>query len=123
METLTIQSGLTIPDPLQRLTRFCEAEYEYYDGVDTTDPNHVQPVEARATIAVNSYINNAAKLRTVHRGLAELCDPLLPHIPWDADIRPPIATRNYSTCCPQPCRRSGSCCQWRRRSFTASAHP
>ena len=39
------------------------------------------------TIAMNSFINSANKVRSVHRGMAEACDPLLPEVPVDADIR------------------------------------
>lgn len=35
---------------------------------------------------MNSFVNNAAKVRRVHRGLAERCDPLLPSIPAEADL-------------------------------------
>lgn len=35
---------------------------------------------------MNSFVNNAAKVRRVHRGLAERCDPLLPSIPVEADL-------------------------------------
>jgi hypothetical protein len=36
---------------------------------------------------MSSFINTAAKVRAVHRGMAEACDPLLPEVPVDADIR------------------------------------
>ena len=32
-QTLCLPSGLTIPDSLPRLMKFCATEYPYYDGV------------------------------------------------------------------------------------------
>jgi hypothetical protein len=31
-------------------------------------------------VSVNSFLNSATKIRNVHRGLAEACNPLLPMI-------------------------------------------
>jgi hypothetical protein len=86
VSALSLASGLSIEDPLLRLTRFCEHEYSYYDAVPKGDPNHVEPVDVLATVGINSRIDTADKVRTVHLGMAANCDPLLPVIPPDADL-------------------------------------
>jgi hypothetical protein len=84
--TLSLVSDLSIENPLSRLTKFCENEYVYYDAVPKGDPNHVEPVEVLATVGINSRIDTATKVRTVHLGMVEHCDPLLPAIPADVDL-------------------------------------
>lgn len=86
MRPLTLRSGCSIAAPLDRLRRFCAEEYDYYDGVVDHDPDHVSPADVAITIAVNSFVNTAARLRQVHRGLAERCDPILARCPVDANI-------------------------------------
>jgi hypothetical protein len=85
--------------PLGRLLAFCREEYAYYDGIADADPDHVLPVDALATIAMNSYINKAAQVRRIHRGLAARCDLILPEIPHDADLLAfrPAATGSIRT--------------------------
>jgi Family of unknown function (DUF6308) len=83
---LELASGLVVADPLRRLRAFSAEEYDYYDGIPSDDPNHVGPVDVLATVAMNSFINDAAKVRTVQRGMAERCDPLLTGIPEEADL-------------------------------------
>jgi len=94
---MRLQSGLEIDDPQGRLLRFSREEYNYYDGVFGSDPNRVEPIDVLATWSVNSniyrvdpderpFIDPAAKMRAVHRGLATNCDRLLAEIPEDADL-------------------------------------
>jgi hypothetical protein len=83
---LALPSGRNIPDPLERLSAFCAEEYPYYDGVGDSHPNRVEPVDVMVTIAVNSYVTRADQVRTIHRGLAEACDPLLARIPFEANL-------------------------------------
>lgn len=86
MASLNLVSGLSLADPLARLMTFCEHEYAYYDAVPKGDPNSVEPVDVLATVGINSRIDTADKVRTVHLGMAAGCDPLLPGIPVDADL-------------------------------------
>jgi hypothetical protein len=65
---------------------FCRAEYAYYDAIQSDDANHIDPIDVLATVAMNSFVNSATKVRQVHLGMAERCDPLLPGIPEDADL-------------------------------------
>jgi Family of unknown function (DUF6308) len=83
---LVVPSGLQITTPLERLLAFCREEYAYYDGIADHDPDHVLPVDVLATISMNSFIDKAALVRKVHRGLAGRCDPILPEIPAHADL-------------------------------------
>jgi hypothetical protein len=46
----------------------------------------VLPVDVLATISMNSFIDKAALVRKVHRGLAARCDPILPEVPAAADL-------------------------------------
>jgi hypothetical protein len=82
-----LPSGLNIDLSPELLLRFSREEWAYYDGVPDKDPNRILPEDVTVTIAVSSYVNTANKVRAVHRGIAEACDPLLPGIPVDADIR------------------------------------
>jgi hypothetical protein len=69
------------------MLRFCHEEYAYYDGLPTSDPNRVEPMDVLAAVAINGFYNaNAATLRTVHRGLSSTCDAALTAIPVDADL-------------------------------------
>jgi len=83
---LSLPSGLSIPDPLERLSAFCAEEYPYYDAVGDSRPDLVEPIDLMVTIAVNSRVARADQVRAIHRGLAKACDPLLPHIPVEADL-------------------------------------
>jgi hypothetical protein len=83
---MRLRSGCVIEDPLERLMRFCREEYDYYDGILSSDPNRVEPIDVLATVSMNSYVNNAVRIRSVHRNLAGICDPLLAQIPVDADL-------------------------------------
>lgn len=81
-----LRSGCTVERPAERLLRFCREEFDYYDAVLSGDPNRIEPVDILATVAVNSFITTAARVRQVHRGLAAACDPLLRGISPDADL-------------------------------------
>lgn len=71
----------------ESLLRFSKEEWAYYDGIVDREPNRIIPEDILATVAVNSRVNNADIVRAVHRGMARVCDRLLPHIPVDADLR------------------------------------
>ena len=57
---------LTLTVATARTTR-----YDYYDAAVDNDPNHVSPEDVAITVAANSFVNTAARLRQVHRGLAK----------------------------------------------------
>ena len=50
-----------------------------------------------ASVAMNSYVNDAAKVRVVQRGMAERCDPLLGQILGDA-TSPHSTSTSSGTC-------------------------
>jgi hypothetical protein len=84
---IRLPSGPTIVDPFDRMVRFCQEEYAYYDGLPQSDPDRIAPLDVLATVAVNGFYSaNAAVIRNVHRGLAKNCDPILSVIPCDADL-------------------------------------
>ena len=82
----SIPSGLQFSGAFDLLTRFCQEEYAYYDAIRLTDPNQIEPLDVLVTVAVNSYVNSAARVRDVHRGMADACNSLLAEIPEDADL-------------------------------------
>ena len=82
---IELVSGITV-DLGESIDRFFEEEWAYYDGLPDRDPMHILPDDVLATVAMNSFVNDAAKVRSVHRGMAEACDPILAHIPPDADL-------------------------------------
>jgi hypothetical protein len=86
MTELVLASGASIAEPLGRMRTFMAEEYDYYDGIPSEEPNHIGPVDVLATVAMNSYVNDAAKVRAVQRGMAARCDPLLREIPENADL-------------------------------------
>ena len=87
MPSLTLLSGCTIDDPVERLRRFCAEEHPYYDAIPSNTPDEISPIDVLATVTVNAFYSaNAAAIRRVHRGLAAACDPLLSVIPEDADL-------------------------------------
>jgi hypothetical protein len=69
------------------MLRFAREEYEYYDAVPSGNPNRVDPIDIMVTVAVNSFVNSASKVRAAHRSMAAACDPILAEIPEDADLR------------------------------------
>jgi hypothetical protein len=81
-----LSSGLSIAEPVARLLAFCREEYAYYDGIPSSDPDRIDPVDVLATVSMNSRVNDAAGVRSVHRGLSAACEPILPNIPEDADL-------------------------------------
>jgi Family of unknown function (DUF6308) len=86
IEVVELPSGCAIKRPYERMLSFCQGEYAYYDGIPSADPNRIDPLDVLVTVAVNSFVNSATKVYTVHRGMAANCDPLLPRIPDDADL-------------------------------------
>ena len=94
MTALVLPSGCKVDVPEERLLRFFGEEHIYYDGVPSDEPDAVTPLDVLVTVAVNSFVNNAAKVRRIHRGLAAACNPLLPPIAPEAsllDAEPPRA--------------------------------
>lgn len=83
--SVPLPSGFQI-DLGESLDRFCREEWPYYDGIPDRDPSRVLPDDVLATVAMNSYITNAAQVRAIHQGLARKCDRLLERIPVEADL-------------------------------------
>lgn len=83
--TIELESGITV-DLGESVDRFFKEEWAYYDGLPDRDPMHILPDDVLATVAMNSRVNDAAKVRSVHRGMAEACDPVLALIPPGADL-------------------------------------
>jgi hypothetical protein len=86
VNALELPSGCTIPNPEERLRAFCEGEYAYYDAIPSSHPNQIEPLDVLVTVAVNSFVNSAAKVYRVHQGMRDGCEPLLPAIAEDADL-------------------------------------
>jgi hypothetical protein len=86
MEALALPSGCAIQRPAERMLAFCRNEYAYYDALPSADPNRIEPLDVLATVAMNSQVDTAKKVRQVHEGVASRCDPLLPSIPEDANL-------------------------------------
>lgn len=85
MDDLQLPSG-RIGNAHERLVSFCRAEHAYYDAIPSADPNRIEPLDVLATVAMNSFVNDAAKVRGVHQGMAAACNHLLSALPEDADI-------------------------------------
>jgi hypothetical protein len=83
---LVLKSGLSVAAPLGRVLAFCNNEYAYYDAVPMGDIDAVEPIDVLATVGINSRIDTADKVRTVHLGLVANCGPLLAAIATDADL-------------------------------------
>jgi hypothetical protein len=86
MEILLTKSGLRIVEPHERLLRFCREEFDYYDGISDLAPNRILPLDVLVTISVNSSVNSAQSVRTVHRALVDSCERLLQTVPPDASL-------------------------------------
>jgi hypothetical protein len=86
--SFSVPSGLafSLAEAESRLMRFCREEHIYYDGIADRMPARIEPIDVLATVAVNSFVNNAVSIRNVHRGLARRCESLLAKIPVDADL-------------------------------------
>lgn len=86
--SFTLPSGLSfsLEETKSRLERFCRQEFAYYDAVVDHAPSRIEPIDVMVTKAMNSRVNEADQIRSVHRGLAGRCDSLLPKIPIDADL-------------------------------------
>ena len=66
--TNLLPSGLTVDLSTELLLRFCREEWAYYDGVPDRDPYRILPDDVTVTVAMNSFVDTADKVRTVHRG-------------------------------------------------------
>jgi hypothetical protein len=86
MNALELPSGCVVERPYERLLAFCDGEFVYYDAIPSADPNRIDPLDVLVTVAMNSRVDTAKKVRQVHQGLASRCDPLLPSIPENADL-------------------------------------
>jgi hypothetical protein len=84
----TLGSGLkfSCAEAESRLLRFCREEFPYYDGIPDSMPSRIEPIDVLATVAMNSRVNEASLIRTVHRGLAGRCDSLRARIPANANL-------------------------------------
>jgi hypothetical protein len=87
-QLLTLPSGLSLSfeEAESRLKRFCREEFAYYDAIVDLVPTRVEPIDVLATVAMNSRVNEAGLIRSVHRGLAGRCNTLLAKVPVDADL-------------------------------------
>jgi hypothetical protein len=47
---LVLRSGAAIPQPERMIDAFFAEEWPYYDGIDDSDPNRIQPVDIVATL-------------------------------------------------------------------------
>ena len=82
-----LPSGLTIPaDAESKLHKFAEEEFAYYDGIVDGSPNEITPVDVLATYGVNSQIRSASRVRDIHRGMTEKCQPLLAALPVNLEL-------------------------------------
>ncbi len=79
-------SNLSIPDCERQLLSFCDQEYAYYDAIPSGDPHRIDVIDVLATFAVNSRIGGADRIRAIHRGIATKCEPVLRHIPPEANL-------------------------------------
>ena len=82
-----LPSGLNVDLSPPLVRYFCREEWVYYDGVPDRDPSRILPEDVTVTVAMNSFVDTAAKVRTVHRGMVKACDWTLRDVPVDADIR------------------------------------
>ena len=82
-----LPSALTVDLSPSLLRYFCREEWVYYDGVPDRDPSRILPEDVTVTVAMNSFVDTADKVRTVHRGMVKACDWTLRDVPVDADIR------------------------------------
>ena len=86
MSATVLPSGITVDLSQRLLTEFCAEEWAYDDGVPDRNPTRILPEDVSVTVAMNSFVNTADKIRSVHRGLARACDRHLAQIPADADL-------------------------------------
>lgn len=50
VNSITLPSGITIPDAAGWLRRYCPEEWAYYDALPPTDPNRIEPLDVLATL-------------------------------------------------------------------------
>ena len=82
-----LPSGFVIPsDATQKLLRFADEEYDYYDGIEDRQPDLVLPEDILVTIGINSRIQSAERIRMIHRGLVDKCQGILSSIPADLEL-------------------------------------
>jgi len=86
MDQLVLRSGPRVEDPARLAARMLGEEWPYYDGVVMGDWDRIEPVDVLATVSVNSFVTDAARVRRIHRGLAAACDGLLAGTPRETDL-------------------------------------
>lgn len=94
-DVLSLPSGLQIRHPDKRLESFCTEEYEFYDGIASSDPNAIEPIDIlsifsmNANIEKNQYLRGptvADKIRNLCRDMNRCCAQGLALIPQNADM-------------------------------------
>lgn len=86
--SISFASGVSIQNPLGRLTHFLSEEYPYYDAIPDASPNAIVPLDVLVATGINAFIGNASatRIRKVHRGMATQCDSILSAIDLSWDI-------------------------------------
>jgi Family of unknown function (DUF6308) len=82
-----LSSGVKAQLASEVLISFCREEWAHYDGVPDRDPTQILPDDVSVTVAMNSFVSTAEKVRSVHRGLAGKCNSTLAAMPVNADLR------------------------------------
>ena len=120
LEDIVLRSGCVLVNPARTASTMMVEEWAYYDGVVDAHPERVMPLDVLVTLSVNSFLNSAGRIRSVHRGLAEVCDPLLATIPVDADLRS-SGLDGLEAVLHATCQVPWAWYRWPPRSCTASA--
>lgn len=86
MALTALNSGVQAWFDERSFRRFGRDEWPYYDGIPDRDPMRILPDDVQVTVSMNSFVNTAAKVRDVHRGLSRRWGRMLPEVPVDADL-------------------------------------
>ena len=85
--TVKLPSGFVITsDAESKLFRFSKKEFDYYDGIHDEHPNRILPLDVLVTYGVNSRIWTAERVRDIHLGMVEICEPTLSNLAADLDL-------------------------------------
>jgi len=88
LPSIAFPTGVTVHEPLERLSRFLTAEYNWYDGYDDASPNTIEPFDVLVAAGLNAFVGTGVEaMRTVQGGMAEVCNQVLTSFPVNDDLK------------------------------------
>jgi hypothetical protein len=86
--SIAFPSGISVKRPLDRLSKFLAAGFDWYDSFIDESPHSIVPFDVLVATGINAFIGgaSAATLRTIHLDMVKLCTSPLNVLAVDTDL-------------------------------------